>query len=101
MIGKPFPFQISEGFEAALADLGEAYCAEEVHYEVVFPDAEETRLSMERFLMGSDSDADPRQAILEGFEPHSSGGRIAIQVAHTHFTVRRQRWGEELLEAQA
>jgi hypothetical protein len=75
--------------EAALASLGEAYSTEDVHYELAFPDAEEHRLSIGRFLMGSDDDAVPRQAILEGFDPHSCAGKIAMPLRQKHFLVRR------------
>jgi hypothetical protein len=75
--------------EAALASLGEAYSAEDVHYELAFADAEEHRLSIGRFLMGSDYDAVPRQAILEGFDPYASAGRIVLPLVHKHFLLRR------------
>ena len=88
-MGKSFPFWICEDFEAALASLGEAYSAEDVHYELAFADAEEHRLSMGRFLMGSDYDAVPRQAILEGFDPYASAGKIVMPLMHKHFLVRR------------
>ena len=73
----------------ALTGLGEDYGTEGVHYDLVFPDAEEHRLSMGRFLMGSDFDAIPRRAILTGFDPYSNAGKIAMQVVHKHFIVRR------------
>jgi SAM-dependent methyltransferase len=89
VLGKPFPFWTSEDVEAVLADLGKAYCAEEVDYELAFPDVEENRLRMGRFLLGNDYDAVPRQVILEGFDPYTKAGRIAVQVVHKHFSVRR------------
>jgi hypothetical protein len=101
LLGKPFPFRTSEDLEAALAGLGEAYCAEEVHYELVFPDAEEHRLSIGRFLLGSDYEAVPREAILESFDPYSNAGKIAMPLVHQHFVVRRLIQGKELLEDQA
>jgi len=101
LIGKPFPFRTSEDFEAALACLGEAYCEEDVHYELVFPNAEENRLSMGRFLMGSDYDAVSRQAMLEGFDCYSNAGKIAMQLVHKHFIVQRQVQGKKCLEDQA
>jgi len=75
--------------EAALASLGEAYSAEDVHDELALADAEEHRLSIGRFLMGCDYDAVPRQAILEGFDPHSCAGRIVLPLVHKHFLLRR------------
>jgi SAM-dependent methyltransferase len=89
VLGKPFPFWTCEDVEAALAGLGEAYCAEEVHYELAFPDVEENRMRMGRFLLGNDYDAVPRQVMLEGFDAYAKGGRIAVQVVHKHFSVRR------------
>jgi SAM-dependent methyltransferase len=101
LIGKPFPVWTCEDFEAALASLGEAYGTEDVHYELVFPDAEGNRLSLGRFLMGSDYDAVPRRAILEGFDPYSNAGKIVMPLVHKHFMVRRHVRGKELLEGEA
>jgi SAM-dependent methyltransferase len=89
VLGKRFPFWTSEDIEAVLAGLGEAYCAEEVHYELAFPDAEENRLRMGRFLLGNDYDAVPRQFMKEGFDVFAQAGQIAVQVVHQHFGVRR------------
>ena len=89
LIGKPFPFWTSEDLEAALTSLGEAYSAEDVHYELAFADAEEHRLSIGRFLMGSDYDAVPRRAMLEGFDPYAYAGKIVMPLMHKHFMVRR------------
>jgi SAM-dependent methyltransferase len=89
LIGKPFPFWTSEDLEAALASLGESSCTEDVHYELAFPDAEEHRLSMGRFLMGSDYDTVPRRAMLEGFDSYANAGKIVMPLMHKHFMVRR------------
>ncbi|MGH8063983.1 MAG: class I SAM-dependent methyltransferase, partial [Candidatus Entotheonellia bacterium] len=88
LIGKPFPFRTAEDFEAALASLGEAYCTEDVHYALIFPDAEEHRLSIGRFLLGSDYDAVPRWAMLESFDPYANAGKISMPLVHKHFMVR-------------
>jgi hypothetical protein len=53
-----------------------------VQYALVFPDAAEHRLSAERFLMGSDYDAELRRAILGGFDSYSNAGKIAMQIIH-------------------
>jgi SAM-dependent methyltransferase len=89
VIGKPFPFRTAADYEATLAHLGEAYCKEDVQYECVFPDTEENRLSIGRFLLGSDYHVVPLQALLEGFDPHAHAGQIAMQPVHQHFIVRR------------
>jgi hypothetical protein len=88
LLGKPFPFRISEDVEAALICLGETYSTEDIHYELVFPDAEEHRLSIGRFLMGNDYDDVPRRAMLEGFDGYAHAGKIAMPIVHKHFIVR-------------
>jgi hypothetical protein len=52
-------------------------------------------------LLGSEYEAVPRQAILEGFDPYSNAGKIAMPLVHKHFIVRRLIQGKELLEDQA
>jgi len=101
LIGKPYPFRTSEDCETALAVLGEAYCTEDVHYELVFPDTDENRLSMGRFLMGDDFHAVPRRAMLQCFDPYAHAGQITMQLVHKHFIIQRQVRGRELLEARA
>jgi SAM-dependent methyltransferase len=101
VIGKPYPFHTSEDCEAALAGLGEAYCTEDVHYELVFPDAEENRLNMGRFLMGDDFHAVPRRAMLQCFDPYAHAGQITMQLVHQHFMIQRHVQGREGLAARA
>jgi SAM-dependent methyltransferase len=101
LIGKPYPFHTSEDCEAALAGLGEAYGTEDVHYELVFPDTEENRLNMGRFLMGGDFHAVPRQAMLQCFDPYAYARQITMQLAHKHFIIQHYVQGRELLEARA
>jgi SAM-dependent methyltransferase len=96
VIGKPFPFRTATDYEATLAHLGEAYCKEDVQYECVFPDTEENRLRMGRFLLGSDYYAVPRQALLAGFDPYAYAGQVAMQPVHQHFIVRRPEQEREL-----
>jgi SAM-dependent methyltransferase len=96
VIGKPYPFHTSEDCEAALAGLGAAYCTEDVHYELVFPDAEENRLRMGRFLMGDDFHAVPRQAMLQCFDPYAHAGQIRMQLVHKHFMIRRHVQGRTM-----
>jgi trans-aconitate 2-methyltransferase len=99
VIGKPFPFRTAADCEVALAHLREAYGKEDVHYACVFPDTEESRLSMGRFLLGSDYHAVPRQALLQGFDPYVHAGQVAMQPVHQHFIVRRPgQWREVLAE---
>ena len=57
-------------------------------HELASADAEENRLSIGLFLMGSDYDAMPGQAIFEGFDPYACAGKIVMPLMHKHFMVR-------------
>jgi SAM-dependent methyltransferase len=92
-IGKPFPFWLSEDFEIVMARLGVAYDKAEIHYELVCPDSEENRLSLGRFVMGSDYQAVPRDTLLDGLTPYSHAGQIIMPLVHMHFIVRRKTEG--------
>jgi hypothetical protein len=61
---------------------------EDVYGQLVFPDAEEQRLTIGRFLMDSDYDTVSRRAMLEGFDPYAHAGKIAMPMVHKHFMVR-------------
>jgi SAM-dependent methyltransferase len=88
VMGKPFPFHTSEDCETVLTSLGETYCTEDVHYTLIFPDTEEHRLTMGRFLMGDDFHAVPQQAMVQGFDPYTHAGQISMQIMHRHYMVR-------------
>ena len=90
LLGKPFPFHTAEDCEATLTRLGAAYGTEAVHYELIFPDVEDNRLRMGRFLLGGDIHAVPRPALLQCFDPYAHAGQIAMQLVHQHFIVWRQ-----------
>ena len=89
LIGKPVPFHVAEDLRAALDRLGESYSAEEVRYELAFPDCEDNRLSILRFLLGSYFNEVPRRAMLGLFDPYAGRGRVSMRLAHEHFVGRR------------
>jgi SAM-dependent methyltransferase len=95
LIGKPVPFHIAEDFRAALDRLGEPYSAEEVWYELAFPDGEDNRMSILRFLLGGYFGEVPRQAMLDLFDPYAAGGRVHMRLTHEHFVVRREAGAAE------
>jgi SAM-dependent methyltransferase len=101
LLGKPFPFHTAEDCEATLTRLGAVYGTEEVHYELVFPDAKDNRLRMGQFLLRSDVHAIPLPALLQCFDPYAHAGQIAMHLVHQHFMVRRHRQGRGLPAAPA
>jgi hypothetical protein len=90
LIGKPFPFYLAEDLELSLAKQGEVYRKQGIPYELVFPDAEENRLKIMRFLLGSYFDEVPRQAMVELFTPYAHAGQIVIRTLHEQFIIPRQ-----------
>jgi len=64
---------------------------------LVFPDAEENRLKILRFLLGSYFDEVPRQAMVDLFNPYAHAGRIVIQTVHEQFVIWRQEKRSEIL----
>jgi hypothetical protein len=89
LLGKPFPFHTAEDCEATLARLGAAYGTEDVHYELVFPDTEDNRLCIGRFLLGGNFHAVPLPVLLQCFDPYVHARQVAMQLVHRHFIVRR------------
>jgi SAM-dependent methyltransferase len=90
VLGKPFPFWISEDCEDILTRLGETYDTVDIEYVVIFPDSEEHRLSLGRFLLGNEYHAVPRQILLACFDPHSRAGQIVMSLVHKHLMIWRQ-----------
>jgi len=88
LINLPYPYHTAEDLEVSLAGQGEVYCKQEVQYELVFPDAEENRLKIMRFLLGSYFDEIPRQAMADLFSPYAHAGQIVLQVGHDHFVLQ-------------
>ena len=90
LIGKPVPFHTAEDLEVTLAKQREVYRKQDIQYELVFPDSEENRLKILRFLLGSYFDEVPRQAMVDLFNPYAHAGRIVIQTVHEQFVIRHQ-----------
>lgn len=91
LIGKAVPYHTAEDLESALLKQGVAHSTEKVTYDLAFPDSEENRLHIMRFLLGSYFQAVPRPEMLAAFDPHRVGGRIAMRISHQHFIV----WKDE------
>jgi len=75
--------------EGALARQGVAYGKEDVHYEFVFPDTAEHRLTVMRFLLDNAYHDVSQPAMLALFDPYAQGGQVAMRLVHEHFMVQR------------
>jgi SAM-dependent methyltransferase len=89
LIGMPVPFHTSEALEALLARRSERYSKADVRYEMSFPDREENRLSIVRFLLGGYFPRVPRQAMLDLFDPYVESSEVKMHLVHDQFAVRR------------
>ena len=67
------------------------YEKEEVPYELSFPDTEENRMRILRFLLADHLADMPRRPLLDLFDRHSDAGQIRILTSSEHFMVRASR----------
>lgn len=87
LLGQPVPYHTAEDFEVVLDRQQIGYRKEKVNYELVFPDSEENRLTMARFLLGSYFCEVPAQPMLEFFNPYAVSGKITMPTWHDHFVI--------------
>lgn len=87
-IGEPQPYHVSEDLEQALAGLGQGFEKHRLDYEVIFPDLEENRVKVLRFLLGDHMTRLDRGKLLELFNPYVRHGDIIIQTHHYQFVIR-------------
>jgi SAM-dependent methyltransferase len=88
-LGREIPYNTSEDLEVALRTLGANYEKEIVPYDVEFPDSEQNRLRLIRFLLAdhvADLQLGPLVALFDQF---SHDDRIEMRTACEHFTLRR------------
>jgi SAM-dependent methyltransferase len=88
MLGREIPYNTSEDVEAALQALGADYQKQQVEFEVTFPDTEENRMRIIRFLLADYLGQLSLPPLLDLFDQHSHSGRIDIRTVSDHFTIR-------------
>jgi trans-aconitate 2-methyltransferase len=91
LLGREVPYHTSEDVETALQELGANYQKQPVAYELTFPDTEENRMRILRFLLADHLAQMPRRPLLDLFDQHTHSGRVNIRTASDHFAVRRPR----------
>jgi trans-aconitate 2-methyltransferase len=87
LIGRPVPYHTAEDVESALSRLGRRFEQREVRYDLSFPENEENRLRILRFLFGEHLSALPRDEILAFFDPHAAAGRIELHTGNRQYYV--------------
>jgi trans-aconitate 2-methyltransferase len=86
-IGLPIPYHTAEDVEALLTHLGHAPERRTVNYRLSFPDSEENRLKILRFLFGEHLATLPRAEALADFDEYSVDGRIEMRTESMQFYV--------------
>src|SRR5262249_244122 len=83
-LGREIPYNPSEDVEAALQGLGAAYQKQPVAYHLTFPDTEENRMRILRFLLAEHLAQMSHRPLLDLFDPYAHSGRIRIRAASDH-----------------
>jgi SAM-dependent methyltransferase len=88
LLGKEVPYHVSEDVETALQELGANYEKQEVLYELTFPDTEENRMHIIRFLLADHLVKMPLEPLMALFDKYCRAGQIEMRTSSEHYTVR-------------
>ena len=88
LLNKNIPYNMSEDVEQALEQLGADYQKQPILYELTFPDSEQNRMKIIRFLLANHLSQMPQRPLLDLFDKYRDAGRIVIRTACDHFTIR-------------
>src|SRR5262245_4096801 len=92
-LGREIPYNLAEDAEAALRELKAEYQRQQVAYEVTFPDSEENRMRILRFLLAEHLAQMANRPLLDLFDQYAHSGRINIRTVSDHFTIRSKSRG--------
>lgn len=87
LIDQPVPYYAADDLTAELDHLGVAFRTERSHYELRFPDSEQNRLRMLRFLLAEHLDEMPQGELLAFFDQYAEHGEIVIRTWSEHVVV--------------
>jgi len=88
LLNRDIPYNMSENVEQALKELGADYQKQPIPYELSFPDSDENRMKIIRFLLANHLAEMPQRPLLDLFDKYREAGRIVIRTASDHFTIR-------------
>ena len=87
-IGRQIPYHLTELMAQALTQMNVPFETEDVPHSISFPDSEENRLKLIRFLMTDYfGQIDPAPAV-RFFDQYATEGRIEIATRCDHFIIR-------------
>jgi SAM-dependent methyltransferase len=84
-----FPFMLAEQLEAILDRLGCALERKAISYEIAFPDREDAKRRILRFLLGADLEHLSTTQVNALFEPYRHGDMVRIATTYPHLVAER------------
>ena len=87
LIDQPVPYYAADDLLAELTHLAVPYRTERSNYELRFPDSEQNRLRMLRFLLAEHLDEMPREELLAFFDRYAEDGEIVMRTWSEHVIV--------------
>jgi trans-aconitate 2-methyltransferase len=90
-LGREIPYNTAEDVEIALRGLSAEYEKQQVAYQLTFPDTEENRMRIIRFLLAEHLAQLSHRPLLDLFDQYAHSGRIDIRTASDQFTIRSGR----------
>lgn len=90
LLDRPVPFYVADDVAAILSQGGVPFRLSPVRYQLRFPDTEENRLKILRFLFGELLPVIGPQRLLGEFDRHVRGDQIEINTDSQHFVVEAQ-----------
>lgn len=88
LLNRPIPYYVAEDVEAVLASHNVSVSKTPSHYRLHFPDSEENRWKILRFLFGDYLRQIPREELLQQFDPYVQDGHVDIHTFSEHFVVQ-------------
>ncbi|WP_437193780.1 class I SAM-dependent methyltransferase [Planctomicrobium sp. SH527] len=87
MLGKPVPYYAAEDVEHFLSQHQVAFEKRTSPYQLRFPNSQENRLRILRFLFGEHLSAMDVERLQAEFEPFVNDGHVEIQTSSDHFVI--------------
>jgi SAM-dependent methyltransferase len=87
MLGRPVPYYTAEDVEATLSRQGASFRKSTARYQLRFPDTEENRLKVLRFLFGDYLQEITPQRLLGEWDRYVHGSHVEVNTESWHFAV--------------
>jgi trans-aconitate 2-methyltransferase len=90
MLGRPVPYYAADDVEACLSRLPARFRQTRSTYQLRFPDSDENRLKILRFLFADHLTDSLAQALARQFDRYVAGGYVDVTTQSRHFVVETE-----------